>query len=63
MDSKFYKEEKSKFNLDFTNNKIKEFSPSISNNFTKDKKKFSTFWESCCSLLEEKTKKTKLGKS
>ena len=63
MDSKFYKEEKSKFNLDFTNNKIKEFSPSMSNNFTKDKKKFSTFWKNCYSLIHEKTKKIKLGKS
>ena len=63
MDIKFYKEEKSKFNLDFTSEKIKEFSPSISNNFNKDKKKFSTFWRDCYALLKEQTNKIKLDKS
>ena len=63
MDNKFYKEEKSKINLDFTNSKIKGFSPSISNNLAKDKKKFSTFWRNCYSFLQQQTNKTKLDKS
>ena len=51
MDIKYYKELVSELDLSFANKDIKSFIPKISKNFTKDKQKFTKFWKTCSSTL------------
>lgn len=45
MSSNFFKFKTRKLNLDFLDNKLKRFSPNISGNLEKDKKKFTKYWK------------------